>query len=426
MKTRHLLVSAGLLMLACIACNKPGHSPDKECDPKTISLTTAQQNVIAAQNHFAFDYLHQALLHDPASNNKMISPFSIYLALAMVYNGADHATKDAMEEALRLHNISIDDLNSTCRAITEQLPEADCKVIMNIANSIWYRPGYSPLEGFLQATTNNFHAVVNPFAQPDPAAAINKWVSDNTKEKIDKIIGQISNDEILFLINAIYFKGAWRNKFDKSKTANGEFHKADGSSVTTPYMKLEHDSLQFYQNDSMQIVELPYGGGNFAMYVVLPTTQVAAMNLASNLSAGVYSNWRSKMWARQVHLSLPKFKYGYTIEDMKPDLAGLGMGIAFTGNADFSKMYTQGVNISRAIHKTFIEVNEEGSEAAAVTAIGMELTSLPAYFLELQTSASVLGEVTDRQIAQTQLAARIAAREYERLTVGAAGHPDHV
>jgi serine protease inhibitor len=377
MKASRLLFSLCLLMLAGVACNKSGRSPDAKCDPKTIALTPAEQNVIAAQNRFAFDYLHQALLHDPDANNKMISPLSIYIALAMVYNGADQSTKDAMQEALRLHNISIEDLNKTCRAIIGQLPEADCKVLMTIANSLWYKPGYSPLESFSQTNTAYYHAVVNPFADPDPVATINKWVSDNTKEKITKIIDKISPNEILFLINAIYFKGVWMNQFDKSKTTDNIFHKAGGNTVSTPFMKMECDSLKIFHHDSLQMVELPYGGGNFAMYVILPAQQVTAMHFASHMSAASFSSLRSQMQARKVLLSLPKFKYGYEIKDMKPDLTGMGMGIAFGDAANFSKMYTQSVAISRAIHKTFIEVNEEGTEAAAVTAVGVGLTSLP-------------------------------------------------
>jgi serpin B len=375
MKTSHLLLS--MLMLAGIACKKSGNSPEAECDPKTITLSPVEKNVIAAQNRFAFDYLHQTLLQDPGANNKMISPLSIYLALAMAYNGADQSTKDAMQEALRLHNLSIDDLNKTCKVISEQLPEADCKVLMRIANSIWYRPAYSPLDNFLQAITNNYKAVVSPFDSSDPVAVINKWVSDNTEEKITEIIKSISPNEILFLINAIYFKGTWLNQFDKSKTTNDVFHKVDGSTVSTPFMKLESDSLRFCQNESVQMLELPYGGGNFAMYIILPRPQLQAMKLASDLSATSFINWRSQTQLGKVLLSLPRFKYSYTISDMKPGLTGMGMGIAFSDAANFSKMYTQSVNISRAIHKTFIEVNEEGTEAAAVTAIGVGLTSLP-------------------------------------------------
>src|SRR4029079_2671480 len=188
-----------------ISCKKP-NEPDIQ---KNIDLPQNGVAVASAGNQFAFDFLHRALQNDPGQNNKLISPLSIYLALSMAYNGANNATRDSMKHALRLDNISIEDLNNTCQALIEQLPEADNKIDISIANSIWYNQTKQPLQSFLTTTHDYFHATVSPlnFASTDAVNTINKWVADNTHQKITSIIDKIDGGALMYLINAIYFKG---------------------------------------------------------------------------------------------------------------------------------------------------------------------------------------------------------------------------
>ena len=378
MRKFKFLLPVSLVLIGCvsvISCSKPN-----EPEPDVLKNIDLPQNGLAvagAGNQFAFDFFHNALKDDPAQTNKLISPLSIYLALAMTYNGANNATRDSMKQALRLENISIEDLNNTCKALIEQLPGADNKVNISIANSIWYNESKQPLQPFLTTTHDYFHAKVSPlnFASNDALKTINNWVADNTHQKITSILDKIEGNALMYLINAIYFKGDWKYSFDKNATRNLPFNLAGNTTVSTPFMKLEGKGLGYFADNSMQAVQLPYGGGNFSMYILLPKNGVLIADFASGIDAASFQSLCSRMRSSNFSLYLPKFKYSYSIRDMKPTLAKMGMGLAFTGQADFSKMYNIGAQITEAMHKTFIETDETGTEAAAVTAIGIGETS---------------------------------------------------
>ena len=373
----NFLLPVFILFVFCvsgISCTKP-NEPDVV---KNIDLPQNGVAVAAAGNQFAFDFFHQALQNDPSETNKLISPLSIYLALSMAYNGANNATRDSMKHALRLDNINIEDLNKTCKALIEQLPAADNKINLSIANSIWYNQSKQPLQTFLTTIHDYFHATVSPlnFASTDAVNTINKWVADNTRQKITSIIDKIDANALMFLINAIYFKGDWQYQFDKNATNPSPFYLAGNTSVSTPFMRLSAKGLNYYQDNTLQMVQLPYGGGNFSMYILLPVNRASLIGFASQIDAASFQTLKSKLHESDVNLFLPKFKYSYSIRNMKPPLAKLGMNIAFSDYADFSKMYNVSGQITDAIHKTFIEIDEEGTEAAAVTAIGIGVTSV--------------------------------------------------
>src|SRR5690348_2401664 len=271
MRKLQFLLPLSILFICCvsgISCKKP-NEPDIQ---KNIDLPQNGVAVAGAGNQFAFDFLHRALQNDPAQNNKLISPLSIYLALSMAYNGANNATRDSMKHALRLDNINIEDLNNTCKALIEQIPGVDNKVNVSIANSIWYNQSKQPLQTFLNTTHDYFHAAVSPldFSNKEAVNTINKWVADNTRQKITKIIDKIESGALMFLINAIYFKGDWQYSFDKKSTNPSTFYLAGNTSVSTPFMQLSAKGLGYYHDDKLQMVQLPYGAGNYSMYILLP------------------------------------------------------------------------------------------------------------------------------------------------------------
>lgn len=376
MKRSSFLFTSIVLCCVLSSCTKSNeHTP---AIAKNIELPQNAAEVTQAGNRFAFDFLHQAVQDDPDQNNKLISPLSIYLALSMTYNGADSTTRDAIKHALNLDNVSINDLNKTCQALIEQLPAADNKVIMSIANSIWYSDSKQPLPAFLTTTHEFYHATVNAldFGNSESVNTINKWASDNTQQKITSILERIDPDALMFLINAIYFKGNWQYIFDKNATQNRAFTLGDNSTVSIPFMNLRAEGLGYFGDSAMQMVQLPYGGGNFNMYVIVPRNATPINEFASGIDAASFQTWQSGMRASEVSISLPKFKYSYSVKDMKAVLAKMGMEIAFSDRADFSKMYDVGAKITEAVHKTFIEVNEEGTEAAAVTSIGIGPTNI--------------------------------------------------
>ena len=302
----------------------------------------------------------------------------------MVYNGADNATKDSIAKTLELSGIDIASLNAVCQSLLSQLPKEDNNVQLSIANSIWYRQSsYESLTSFLNTVQNNYDASVRPLNFDDPSAinTINNWVAQKTNNKIPKILESISPDDLMYLINAIYFNGAWKYAFKTSDTYNDIFNLQNGSTKSVPFMK-QQLTTKMYKNTSFTMIELPYGGGkSFSMYILKPADANESLNtFASSLNENILTNAIDGMDSSTVQLEIPKWEYSYEVADMKPDLSMLGMGIAFSDNADFSKIYDPSqvkVYISKAIHKAYIKVNEEGTEAAAATAIGIIFTSMP-------------------------------------------------
>jgi len=373
-------ILAALLSLTTIAC-VVGCKKDAGIKQvtKTIILPANGQAIVQANNKFAFNLMQQVIQADAGNTNKLVSPLSIYLALGMVYNGADNATRDSMTVALQLSGLNINDLNNTCKALIEQLPAEDNKVALYIANSIWYRQGdVLPLQSFLDVNTNYFSAQVQglDFNKASSAGVINDWVSTNTKGKINKVIDQLSPDDLMYLINAIYFKGAWQFAFKTQNTHNDAFHLQGGGTVTVPFMQQELTANTFV-NTQYRVMEMPYGGGDsYSMYLIDGDDAKTINELAGSINQTILSDAIASMHPTKLTAIIPKWEYSYSIDDLKPQLAALGMGIAFTKLADFSKMYNAAVQITKAVHKTYIKVDEEGTTAAAVTSVGVGVTSV--------------------------------------------------
>jgi len=371
-----------VIIITVSSCTKTNPNPEERT--QTIVLPTNGAAVINANNQFAFDFFRATLSQDTSNNNKLISPLSIYLALAMVYNGADNATKDSIANTLQMSGIDIASLNAVCQSLLLQFPQEDNKVQLSIANSIWYRQNsYQPFSSFLNTVQSNYDASVRPLNFDDPSAVntINNWVAQKTNNKIPTIIQSISSDDLMYLINAIYFNGAWKNSFKTSDTYNDIFNLQDGSTQSVPFMKRQLTAKMF-GDSSFTMIELPYGGGkSFSMYVLEPVhPQESISTFASSLNETILINAINEMDSSTVQLEIPKWEYSYEVEDMRPELSMLGMNIAFGSNADFSKIYDPSqvkVYITKAMHKAYIKVNEEGTEAAAVTVIGIGTTAIP-------------------------------------------------
>lgn len=381
-KKKISLVFYAFLILIISSCVKQPVIADQKTN--IIILPPNGASVIQASNQFAFDFFRTTLQNDADPDNKLISPLSIYLALSMMYNGADHATKDSMETALRLKGMDIKSLNDLCNTLITSLPGEDNRVQLSIANSIWYRQNsYQPFPAFLNTVQDNYQACITAlnFGDPNAVKTINKWVSDKTNQKIPSVLQSISPDEVMFLINAIYFNGSWKYAFKSSNTTNDLFYLADGTTRNTPFMK-QKISTKIFADTSFKIIELPYGGGNsFSMYVLQPVNQQESLeSFALSLNENILKNAINKMDSISIDVQIPKWETAYEIPDMKPELSNLGMGIAFSDLADFSKIYDSketAVHVSKAIHKAYIKVNEAGTEAAAVTVIGFSYTSFP-------------------------------------------------
>jgi len=329
--------------------------------------------MVNASNKTAFNLFNQ-VLSSSENNNTLISPLSIYIALAMIYNGANGKTADSIAKVLEMEGISIDDLNATSKALIEQLPAEDNTVTLSVANSIWYRnEGMQPLASFLDIAKENYKAEINPidFSNPSAVITINNWVSVKTNGKIPGILENVDASDLMYLINAIYFHGLWQHPFKTSDTHTDIFHAAN-KEVSTSFMSQEV-SIPNISNDKFDMVELPYGTGKaFSMYILLPVNANETINqFYTTLDESTIENAIALMQVSTKTLIIPKWEYSFALEDLKKTLTALGMGMAFSDTADFSNLYTGKVEITKAIHKTFIKVDEEGTEAAAATAIGI-------------------------------------------------------
>jgi len=331
-----------------------------------------------ANTRFGFK-LYAELARQSAGKNIFISPASIGMCLAMAYNGAAGETAQAMARALEIQGIPMAELNQAYAESKTALENPDAKVQLEIANSLWARQGLAFKPDFLQRTKDFFSAEVTAlnFDDPSAAATINRWVSEKTKDKINKIVDRIDGNSILFLINAIYFKGTWTKEFDKAKTKEDNFTPATGGQKRVPMMS-QSGSYKYFENADFQAVSLPYGGGRASMYIFLPAKGKGLSEFQKNLTAANWENWMNEFHQNDGDIALPRFRLEYeaTLNDA---LKALGMGVAFDeGRANFSQMIQQSgqnVFISQVKHKTFVDVNEEGTEAAAVTSTEMRTTS---------------------------------------------------
>jgi serpin B len=367
------------MLILAVGCEK-GSTVSVHHD---LDLTENSAKVVAAQNQFTFKLFKAAQKQDSTLSNKLISPLSVYLDLSMAYNGAATTTKSAMEEALQMKDVTDEDVNKTNQALITGLPREDSRVTLNIANSIWYNQRFQPLAPFLQTASDYYQAKVSgaDFSNPTTVQLINNWAASQTQQKIKTILDKISTDDVMYLLNAVYFKGQWKYKFDADKTTTRTFSTADKGTVQTPFM-VQKGTFGYMQNDSVQMISLPYGNGDFSMYVLLPSPKTNLQQLIAGVDENTLEKYIARLDTVSLKLWLPKWKYSYKIKNMKPELATLGMGIAFSPkDADFSDMYPPDlpVYISKVIHKTYIQVDEQGTEAAAVTAIGITyVTSAPA------------------------------------------------
>lgn len=351
---------------------------DKDVIPDVRELTALEKQLTAADNRFGLDIFRE-IADSQTDSNIFISPLSISMALGMTYNGSGGTTQEAMRQVLHYGNMSETEINASYRSLIELLSSIDPDVQFDIANSIWCREGFAVEQDFLDLNMEYFEALVQSldFGQPAAADIINAWVEENTNGKIDQIVqAPIDPLTVMFLINAIYFKGSWTYEFDPAETEEKSFRLRDGSERETPTMQYKC-TLDYYSDDQLQIVDLPYGNECFSMTVILPADVQRLDSLIRELDNDTWNAWIGSLSAREVNLYLPKFKLRYE-EKLKRYLSDLGMEVAFEpGQADFSRINPdEQLFISKVKHKTFVDVNEEGTEAAAVTSVEMKLTSV--------------------------------------------------
>jgi serine protease inhibitor len=346
-------------------------------DPKPIDIDLKCKELIQIDIRFGIDIFK--LLAQPEDENLTISPLSISQALAMTYNGAEGETKIAMEKALRVNGLIPDEINQSYQRLVKALLEADPKVTIEIAQSIWYRTGFNVLNDFKTLNQTYYDAEVNEldFSRSDAKDVINGWVEEKTHDKIKDMIENIDPSYVMFLINAIYFNGEWKTQFETKSTQKEEFVQENGSSIEVDMMQ-KTDSVNYFSNEIFSAIEMPYGRGNYNMVVLLPNEGEKCSDILQMLTPENWSSWmRSFVMTEDVSIWLPKFKAEYEVK-LNDVLSAMGMGIAFTPEADFSGINGTGnIYIDYVQHNTFIDVNEKGTEAAAATVVAIKWNAMP-------------------------------------------------
>lgn len=339
----------------------------------------AYEPIVSPNNEIGFKLLNEIESDD--NQNLFISPTSLFMALSMVYNGADGITKEEISNVLNIDGMDAEELSKANAAFMSNLASDTDEIELRIANSIWLNEDLHFQEDFIKQNEDYFQAMIEKINVHDSNSAdkINNWVKDATNDKIDEIVKPPLNPDLVsILINAIYFKGNWKYEFDQSLTEERDFHLADGSTKLTPFMEMREEEFYYMENEDFQSVVLPYGKEeHMSMQLFLPRETSSLEEFQQSLTADNWEKWNSELSKQEGTIILPKFQLEYEVQ-LNEALKALGMPSAFTKEANFSKMIEEDIAIwiDTVKQKTFIDVNEEGTEAAAVTSVEVVMESI--------------------------------------------------
>jgi serine protease inhibitor len=342
-----------------------------------IQLRAALLPRVAQDNAFALN-IFRTMTANTGDDNVIVSPLSISLAFGMAWNGADGTTKAEMGEVFGYAGMADSLVNEYYEVMQKSMPVLDSSTVVSIANSIWYAEEFTIKQSFLQTNQQFFNAEVRKldFQLPTAKDTINAWVDAKTNHLIPTIVNE-TRDMVMFLINAVYFKGAWALPFNPTQTYQRTFTKENGGTATVNMMSML-DTLRYGTDEHAQYLDMNYGNGAYSMVVVLPKTGKTISDVLTSMTAASFDNTVNSLIAQRVQVNFPRFKAS-CLFDLVETLKSLGLNQAFTEMADFSGISDTGLMISEVKHKTYIEVTEEGTKAAAVTSIGFTTSLQPAY-----------------------------------------------
>ena len=371
------LLLLAILGFGIVSCNDETESASQlPPDAKPITLTDGQAKRVGQDNEFALD-LFRKVIDFSKETNVFISPLSVSIALGMTWNGAAGETKSEMENALKMSGMSVDEINGYYRILQTTLPTIDPTTKLTLANSLWYRSGFQVKQDFLKVNINYFNAYVREldFSKAWAVDTINQWCAKKTNNLIPSVLDAIPDEAVMYLINAIYFKGIWRHQFEKKNTKQTDFTNEEGEKVKVNMM-FQKDTFAYAEDEKAQYLDMPYGNKAFSMTVILPKNGNTTADLLEYLTVDQWNSILQNLSMREVEVYFPRFssKNKFLLND---PLIDMGMKLAFTDNADFSNIADENLFISRVLHNTYIEVTEEGTEAAAVTVVEIGYTSVP-------------------------------------------------
>lgn len=373
---KHIIAIISILFFGVnVSCQQDKDISDKN---KTIDLDEKSAQLVEADNTFGLE-IFQKIRNESDKENIMISPLSISVALAMAYNGADGDTKTEMENTLKLNGLTTEEINNSYKLLINALQSVDEEVVFELANAIFYTKDFAVKQAFINDNQNFYDAEVEAidFSSPSAVPTINNWVAEKTHDKIEKIIENLSPYDRMVLLNAIYFNGIWSIEFDEDGTKMLNFTKQNGSTKEVPMMNKE-DKLEYTTNSLFQAIKLPYGNGQYNMTVFLPANDKNSQDVIQELSADNWKAWNENFELKEhVVVTMPRFKFDFELQ-LNNVLKKMGMQKAFDSQlSDFTKISDdRNLFISSVVHKSFIDVNETGTEAAAVTSITFTTTSI--------------------------------------------------
>jgi serpin B len=354
-----------LMSMFVVACASSDHSESNE-EPMNIKVS----------EKFATNFFKLAA--KKPDSNIVVSPYSVSTALSMAYNGAGSKTKTEMQNVLDYTGLSDEAVNQQNLSLYKSLMQVNPSSELTVANAMFANKNFEFVKAFMDSNQKYYGAKLETldFADLSTVNKINNWVKDNTKSKIPSILDKVAPDAILYLVNAVYFKGVWLDEFKKDETQPVDFKLSDGSKKTVEMMN-RSAKMSYFAGNNFQAVMLPYKDKRLQMCIFLPDKKSNITAFINSLTSESWSEWREQFRKEEGHLGLPRFKVEYKTE-LSEVLKAAGMPSAFEDNcADFKKMIEQNAMISRVLHKTYLEVNEKGTEAAAATAIEMSVTSAP-------------------------------------------------
>ena len=365
-----------MMLLASLltGCSNDDDGSARPKERKNIELSRSEQVMTEETTDFAFRFFQQVNASEKEQDNWMISPLSASMALGMMTNGSAGNTLAEMKATLGFSEANIDEMNAYYRRLLTELPDLDNTTQLKLANSIWIGNGFEMKSPFVDVNKQMYDAKVSnlDFSSPKAPSTINNWCSDKTNGRITEVIQEITPAAKMFLLNALYFKGIWQEdyKFDKSKTKNEDFTNVDGS-VTKVKMMNQTNSYVFNYNDYFWMAKFNYGNCAYNMTILLPDTDHTLEECLEAMTAENWEKWNKDWTVRKLIVKMPRFEMKYNkslIEDMK----ALGIKDAFDpASANFSNISDQSLFLDLLKQFTYLRVDEEGTEAAAVTIGGM-------------------------------------------------------
>ena len=365
MKNLLSVFAAAAIALVAASCNPSVNNPYK-----ALEIPTKATEFVEKGHDFSLEFIDR--INDVEKKDFIVSPLSMQFLLGMILNGAQGATADEICDVLGYGAGEIEDVNQFCQSMLEQLPKLDKQTTLSIANAIFVDEGWPLLDSYKSTVGKAYNAKLSNLDFSKGAASakvINRWCSDQTHGMIDKVLETTDPAMLCYLLNALYFKSQWKEKFNKSNTAEETFTDEAGNKSTVKMMK-QNESFSYQHNDVFKIVRMPYGNGAFSMVALLPQE---GKTIADALDEIKESGWRETLLSMvhcDVDLWLPRFETKYHI-NLNDILSDMGMPTSFTNSADFKAMSDYALKLSFVQQDAVIKVDEEGTEAAAISMAGM-------------------------------------------------------